>query len=139
MANRRDALNFLNEIHAHAPKKLFHQIDHSQQGIRFVLAYLAKSGGTVTAGDIAKGLHVSTARISALLNKMEKQGLITRRTSSEDARRTEVFLTPEGALSEETNREQILEKMELLLERVGEEDLRTFIRIFCEIKKALEE
>ena len=62
--------------------------------MRFVLAYLTQADGEVIAGDIARKLGVSTARVAALLKAMEKNGLVTRHASPADARRTVVEITP---------------------------------------------
>ncbi len=138
MRHRDEAAALLREICDCSPEGFFRQIDKSRQGIDFTLAFLVKADGRVTSGTIARELNVSTARIAVILNKMEKNKLVIRRTSAEDARRTIVEITPEGIARAEELREQSLEKLDLLLDRVGVEDLREFIRISQKIKSALE-
>ena len=139
MSTRDDAQRFLSELKACRPRSFFGKLDETQRGISFVLAYLEETSGEVIAGDLARVLSVSTARIAAMLRTMEKNGLITRGTSAEDARRTVVNITPEGVVYAEKVRESILEKVELLVDRVGMEDLEEFLRISEKMKKALEE
>lgn len=139
MNTREEAQEILHRLCACRSKSFFTKIDESQKGVGFVLAYLQKADHEVIAGDLARELNVSTARIAALLRKMEKNGLIIRRHSSEDARQIVVDITQEGIVYVETIREQILMKVELLLEKVGKEDLNEFIRISHKIKEVLDE
>lgn len=55
---------------------------------------LEQADEVVYASGLSKKLNVSTARIAALLKRMEQNGLITRYTSPVDARRTIVEITP---------------------------------------------
>lgn len=139
MGKREDAQEMLHKLRACRSKSVFGKIDESQKGIGFVLVYLQESDHEVIAGELAKKLNVSTARISALLRKMEKNGLIVRYRSPVDARQTVVEITEEGNAYVDKMKEQILMKMELLLEKVGKEDMEEFIRISRKIKEAFDE
>lgn len=50
--------------------------------------------GEVSVGQVAAALHVTSPFATAELRKLEKRGLIVRRTSPSDARSTIVTLTP---------------------------------------------
>lgn len=139
MGKREDAQEMLHKLRACRSKSVFGKIDESQKGIGFVLVYLQESDHEVIAGELAKKLNVSTARIAALLRKMEKNGLIVRYRSPADARQTVVEITEEGNVYVDKMKEQILMKMELLLEKVGKEDMEEFIRISRKIKEAFGE
>lgn len=139
MEIKEDAIALLNELCSAFPASLFDQVEESQKGVGFILRYLVKSDGEVIAGDFAREMNVSTARIAALLKTMEKNGWVTRHNSSSDARRTVVAVTPAGRGRAGEIREQILQKIELLLEKVGKEDLEEFIRISHRIKEAMTE
>lgn len=139
MGKREDAQEMLHKLRACRSKSVFGKIDESQKGIGFVLVYLQESDHEVIAGELAKKLNVSTARISALLRKMEKNGLIVRYRSPADARQTVVEITEEGNVYVDKMKEQILMKMELLLEKVGKEDMEEFIRISRKINEAFDE
>ena len=54
------------------------ELSSLSKGEWFVLNYLMGHAGLVHPKDLSKGLVVSTARIAALLNHMEEQGLVTR-------------------------------------------------------------
>lgn len=139
MNKREEAQEFLNKWCASAPMSFFNKIDSTLRGYGFVLDYLKRADGEVIAGDFARELNVSTARIAALLKKMEKSGLITRYHSAEDARRTVVEITPAGtALIDEMN-EQILIRVERLLEKISKDDIDNFIRISDKIREISEQ
>lgn len=138
MSNREEAQAFLREMCSCTPKPLFHKMEEVDRGTGFVLAYLEGSDGEVFAGDLAKELKVSTARIAALLNKLEEKGLVERSRSAHDARRTVVKLTPKGAAYTAGIRKQILDKVEILFDKVGKEDLKEFLRICAKITQALD-
>ena len=139
MSNKEDAQEFLKQMRSCRVRPFYSKLDESQRGTGFVIAYLSEAEGEVIAGDLARELNVSTARIAALLRKMEKDGLIRRCRAQADARQTVVEITQAGTEYSHMMKEQILEKAELLLEKVGKDDLNEFIRISKKIKQALEE
>lgn len=139
MSTQEDAREMLHKLRACRSKSFFSKIDESQKGIGFVLVYLQEADHEVIAGELARELNVSTARIAALLRKMEKGKLIIRSHSSVDARQTVVEITQAGIEYVDRMKEQILLKMELLLEKVGKEDMEEFIRISHKIKEAFDE
>lgn len=139
MSIREEGLRYLEKINSCVPARVLEGIDMAQRGICCVLAYLKNSDSEVFAGDLAKELNVSSARISALLKKMEKKRFIIRRNSSGDARKTVVEVTPEGIAYIDAETERILSQIELLIEKVGQKDLDEFIRISYKIRAALDE
>lgn len=139
MGAREDAKEILHKLCECRPKSFFGKIDESQKGIGFVLAYLLEANHEVIAGDLARELGVSTARIAALLRKMERTGLIARYRSAVDARQTVVEITLEGCTYADKMQEQMLKKMELLIEKIGKEDMEEFIRISHKIKEVFDE
>lgn len=139
MSTRKDAQEFMEKLYTSIPRFFYSELETTQRGFGFVLSYLEQADSEVNAGDLSKKLNVSTARIAALLKKMEQSGLITRRTSPKDARRTVVEITPSGIALVDGMREQTLHRMELLLAQVSKEDLETYIRISRQIKKVMDE
>ena len=139
MGKREDAQELLQKFHSCRAKSFFGKVDETQRGINFVLMYLTDRDGEVIAGDLARELNVSTARIAAMLKNMEKHGYVTRCNSPVDARKTVIEITPAGTAYAEQLKEQMLDRMELLMDKVGKEDLEEFIRISYKIKLAVEE
>lgn len=139
MTKREEATAVLEELRTCMPRDFLSRLDELHKGTGFLLGMLAVSDGVVYAGDIAREMDVSTARIAVLLNKMEKNGFLRREPSPEDARKTVVKLTEQGRDCIRRTKEQALDRTELLLERVGPEDVWEFIRLSKKIKAAMEE
>lgn len=139
MSTREEAQEMMHKFFACRPKSFFNKIDESQKGVGFVLVYLQEVQHEVIAGDLARELNVSTARIAALLRKMEDNGFIVRHHSPLDARQTVVKITEKGSGYVNKMKEQMLIKTELLIEKVGKKDLEEFIRISHKIKETFEE
>ena len=99
MATEEQVDEFIALVDETRPVHLFHHIDETTVGAGGIMRMLccAKEGDDpVTAGAIAEELHVSTARVAALLKNMEAKGLIARERAISDARVTVVTLTPRG-------------------------------------------
>lgn len=139
MNRREEAQELLKKMHSCRPKSFFGKIDESQRGTGFVLVYLENADHEVNAGELAREMNVSTARIAALLKAMEKNELIERVHSTSDARQTIVRITRTGLDYAEQMREKILVKIELLIEKLGKDELEEFIRISNNIREALGE
>lgn len=139
MASREDAQEFLNKLYSCIPRSFYDRLQATQRGFGFILSYLEQADGEVIAGDLSEKLNVSTARIAALLKKMERSGYIKRNSSSEDGRRTVVEITSSGIAHVDDMREQTLSKVKKLLDSVNKEDLDNYIRISNIIREAMEE
>lgn len=113
----------LNKVRPHR------QINESMQGEAFVLKYLAYHGGSVLPSEISNVMGISSARIAATLNSLERKGLITRNIDTGDRRRILVNLTSEGKTVADEHNQQILEKTSNMLSLLGEHDAREYVRI----------
>src|SRR5579864_2426257 len=58
--------------------------------------YELAHGGARTATDIGRALDLDAGYLSRVLRNFEKRGLITRKTSTEDARQSHLALTARG-------------------------------------------
>ncbi len=134
MDTRDQAIQLLKELKDVQPQHFFDKYNIIDKGIFFILGYLAKTNDEVIAGDLAKELHVSTARIATLLKKMESRTLIRRYISNEDARKTVVILTEKGRNMVRKMDNDLIEGMMKLINEIGFEDMQEFIRISNKIK-----
>lgn len=89
------------------------------------------------AKDLAQALHVSTARIATLLNKMEKKDLIKKHNSTKDARKTVIILTKKGEILTTKYKEVLINITIKMIEEVGIEDLEKFIQISKKMKQSI--
>jgi DNA-binding MarR family transcriptional regulator/GNAT superfamily N-acetyltransferase len=74
--------NYLDSPYSLAEMRVLYEITHA---------------GAHTAGDIVVALDLDAGYLSRVLSKFEKQGLITRKPSKEDARQSQIALTARGA------------------------------------------
>lgn len=99
------------------------------RGELFVLNYLYNREDGVHPKELSEKLSVSTARIASLLNHMEEKHLVVRETDPEDSRQVLVRLTPDGLGSIQCCRRDVLANVERMLEALGPDDAREYIRI----------
>lgn len=102
-----------------------------------VLRFLAEQTGAVGAGEISRALKLSTARVTAILNSLERQGYISRLWSREDRRRVEITITDKGRQFVKRQQEAYIADCEDMLKRLGQEDARTYIRIMKRLSELL--
>ena len=99
------------------------------RGELFVLNYLYRREGEVHPKELSEKMAVSTARIARLLNHMEEKSLVIRQPDPGDSRQIIVQLTPAGAKAGEGARREVIAYLAKMLESLGPEDARAYIRI----------
>lgn len=99
------------------------------KGELFVLNYLSTHNGVAYPKELSKEMVVSTARIAAILNAMEKKGWITRAEDAQDNRQTIVTLTEDGCKEIEIYRREVIDSVTEMLEIIGPDDSRELLRI----------
>jgi DNA-binding MarR family transcriptional regulator len=91
---------FMRALAAH--RQLMFRVFSEQDahpGQAFCLRILADRDG-MSQRDLARALHLSSPTVTAMLQRMEKAGMVERRQDVEDARVTRVQLTAEGRARE---------------------------------------
>lgn len=83
----------------------------------------------VSQRDMAEFLHVSPPSITAMLQTMEKAGLVVRKTDESDQRVTRVYLTDKGRKEAAGLRSVLAEYINEVFEGVSEEDETELIRL----------
>ena len=105
------------------------QLSGILRGELFVLNYLYNRDEGIHPKELSEKLSVSTARIASLLNHMEEKHLVVRETDPEDSRQVLVRLTPDGLEAIQCCRRDVLTNVERMLEALGPDDAREYIRI----------
>ena len=100
------------------------EISKLMRGEMFVLNYLKEHDGVVHPKELSEKLAVSTARIARLLKHMEEQG-----TDANDSRQVVVRMTEQGASEIDHIRKKVLEHTTRMLENLGVDDAKEYIRI----------
>lgn len=99
------------------------QTGFSNNGMIGVLLLLHHSSETVTAGRISEVLHISTARVAALIKKMVEKDLIVKETGATDARVVEIRMTDHGQEVIKAIQQKRCELLEAIIDQVGMERL----------------
>ena len=108
-------------------------VSASMRGEMAVLRQLGESELPVTAGDLSRDLHMTTSRIAAVLNSLQKKGMIERGEDAQDRRRVLVRLTAAGGAVCEHRKAHVRRRLAAIFERLGMEDTREFMRIMGRI------
>lgn len=108
----------------------------SQRSGQIILFELAKRDGR-TQLDLSNATHLKAPTISVSLQKLERDGYVTRRPDEYDLRATRVFLTEKGRELDNTLRQQIRREEALAISCLTDEETQTLIRLLCKIKDNL--
>ncbi|MCC8100589.1 MAG: MarR family transcriptional regulator [Clostridiales bacterium] len=98
------------------------------QGEPCVLNYLY-CHDSAQPSQISVAMRVSTARITTILNGLEKRGLVVRQPDETDRRKINVCLTEQGKAHVAQNWEEMMEVLSEILTRLGPEDTAELLRI----------
>lgn len=116
-------------------RKVMENYFGSFRGEMYALQFIVKKGGGITPGEIVAELDVSAARIAATLNSLEKKNFITRQVDTSNRRKIIVNYTAEGKEFSEKRQQTVFVFCEEVLEKLGEEDTKEFLRIISRITK----
>lgn len=99
------------------------------QGEMRLLGCLNAGADGRTAGELSTLLDLSTARIAAMLNNLERKGAITRARDTADRRRVVVRLTDQGRHEVQTSLDEAVACLSEVYRRMGEDDTRELLRL----------
>ena len=95
---------------------------------RLVLRFLGRFPG-VTAGQLARSLHVDPGTLSASLRRLEARGLLERRRDPADTRRVTLGLTAEGRALDVARTGTVEAAADALLAATSARDLSATVRV----------
>ena len=134
-----DYENLTKELFVQLEK--FHQmkptveLNSFHQGEIMVLNYLYEHSETEELPtNISNCLCLSTARVAATLNSLEKKGYISRIMSTNDRRKIIVGITDTGKDFIYEKREKLNEIFKEMVKSLGQEDAEHFIRILGKLE-----
>lgn len=108
------------------------------RGEMAVLRLLNDEQRRVSAGDLSRLLEMTTSRVAAVLNSLEKKGLIERSADTSDRRRVLVAMTKSGAALCAHRKACARRRLAAIFERLGQEDTDQFIRLIRRIAQISE-
>lgn len=123
------AKEFMQKMYAVRQARPHKQMDASMQGEHFVLHFISFHNRSVLPSEISNTMGISSARIAAALNSMEKKGLITRQIDVSDRRRILVELTPQGKAMANEQHQEMMETLTETFRQLGEHDAKEYVRI----------
>ncbi|MGN0468775.1 MAG: MarR family transcriptional regulator [Acutalibacteraceae bacterium] len=109
--------------------KVFLDFQFYLKGENFLLSYLYTIGGESTPGDLAQVLHVSGARVAAILRSIERKKLIERISDKNDKRRVTVRITQKGKEWVTLAGSEMYSQALNVFDKLGEDDTRELMRI----------
>ena len=129
MDYRKLAEDFMQKMFLLSKARPQRKMHESMKGESFMLHFLAHHSSSAQPSELSGSMDISTARIAAALNNLERKGLITRRIDPSDRRRILVDLTEAGKAIAQEQHQEILDHTATLLSMLGEEDAREYVRI----------
>jgi DNA-binding MarR family transcriptional regulator len=117
------------EILQHPPNLRWKTNEFSQGEVK-MLEYLYIFQDGLTAGELSTKMNISTARVAATLNGLEKKRLIRRCADERDKRKIVVYLTEGGRITGQEKYERMLRRISRLFAALGERDALELIRLF---------
>ena len=135
MDEEQKARFYLKAMRDAWPKNFVEKIDVKSKRLWIILHYISVSTEEVCAGDISKEFNVSTARTAVVLKTLTKKGFITTCTSEDDRRRVVAKITEKGRHALKKVEDELVEFIRLLINKVGEDDIKEFVRIVAKINQ----
>ncbi|MDO4323265.1 MAG: MarR family transcriptional regulator [Lachnospiraceae bacterium] len=93
----------------------------------------------LTATDLCARLQIRKPQMNVILNRLEKTGMIERVRSLTDKRNVHILLTEKGVPIYEKAHREILRLPEAVINRLGEEKIRTFAATMKEVAACFDE
>jgi DNA-binding MarR family transcriptional regulator len=113
------------------------KVSDMSRGELFVLQLLAERR-EVQPADICAGMGVSTARVAALLNGMERKGWVKRLPDPADRRKIRIAITEAGDDRALEHRRDVIGRISRLLRELGEPDALALLRIMDRLAGIME-
>lgn len=107
------------------------------RGEFFMLNVLKDAHTPMQPRDLSDELQVSTARVAALLNSLEKKGYVERSPDLTDRRKIIVTITPAGLQFSNQHHAHLRRSIETMLAALGETDAKEYVRLVGRILEVL--
>ena len=139
MADEKDIEYVFNKLNEAQAGELNTRMNDTNAGIGAVLKVLDEAKDSVTCGEIAKKMRVSTARVAVLIKKMVAKNLIERNCDKLDARIIHISLTQDGRRMIDELRGLISLHLSRVIDALGMDKIKTYIETGEEIRRVADE
>lgn len=123
------AVEFIDNMETLRKARSYKCLNEALRGEEFILHFLYHKGGKAFPGEIRDEMGVSTARVAAALNNLEKKGLIARNVDANDRRKVPVYLTGQGEAIARELQAGLVRGTAEMLSLLGESDAAEYVRI----------
>ena len=103
-------------------------------GYRRLLCHLARNEA-LTQLELVRRTHLAPPTVSVTLQKMEAEGLVTRRTNNEDMRETLVSLTEKGKLLDQAVRSKLDESERVMQQGLTQKEIALLKRLMLKMRE----
>lgn len=150
--NGKPPVKDADERHCHkpTPMMILNEVSHlmmdrirsnhdelfSQRSIRLLIMELARKDGR-TQLDLVNATHLKAPTVSVAMQKLEKEGIVTRRPDEYDLRATRVYLTDKGRELDNRTRKSVHDAEDLAMASLSEEERETLSRLLVKIRESL--
>lgn len=118
-------------------RTLLELIDEGYKGTYVILRILQEAENDVVAGEIAKAMNVSTARVASALNTLEKKNYVKREVHSGDARKVVIRLTEHGEKALEERNAIVAQMLKPMLGNLSEDEKETLFTLLSKFLGAV--
>lgn len=116
-------------------RRLMGLIEDGYKGMFVILRIVRDSSDPVVAGDLAKQMNVSTARIARALNTLEEKHYIERANEKDDARKVVIRITGLGSTALAEREKEVDNMVAPMLANLTDDEMTQF---FSLLKKLLQ-
>lgn len=116
-------------------RNLIGLMEDGYKGMFVILRIVRDNPDSVVAGDLAKQMNVSTARIAQALNTLEDKHYIKRASDKNDARKVVIHLTEEGSAALTGREKEVAAMVDPMFSNLTEEETEQFFGL---LKKLLQ-
>ncbi|PJM74138.1 hypothetical protein CS006_03095 [Bifidobacterium primatium] len=127
MGYAEDAVKEMFTLAMRSRGKNIDSVNRGAKGETPALHMLAMSSVPLTPGRMSDMLGVSPGRVSAILDRLEKKGMVVRETDPSNRRNVLVSITDKGREADRRAFTEIHDRFVHVFERMGEEHTRQFL------------
>lgn len=137
MATKNQVSEICKIIEQVRPVKAFNVVNKHEMGIFAVIKFISENE-EVKSVDISNFLGISSARMTVLLKKLEKKGIIAKKNCEVDARVVLVSLTEKGLEFAGKIKTKVESNVSMLIDEYGYDKLISLFLELVQIKSILD-
>jgi len=139
MNNAREKAEEFFNIMAINKKRMIDIPIYFSQGEPSTLRFLASNVNGTSISQISKAINVSMPRAMSLMNSLEAKGLVVKTNNNIDKRKTIVYISKLGKEVLESRKNEAINYITKIVEKLDEKDIENYIRIGKKISAIIDE